>query len=425
VRVRHLIAQEIRHRPQNAIPAILAVAVAAGALVASVAVLAIFDRQTEALVAAKERAVEEQMKAMEDEFRKITKRMGFNVLILPKEQELADFYAENYAEKTMPEEYAEKLANARDIVTIRHLLPMLQRKIEWPERKRRVLLIGVRGEMAWAHRSNAKPLVEPVPSGTAVVGWELHRGLGLKEGDTLTFMGSEFRVHALHPERGSIDDITLWINLKEAQTLVGLEGRINSMMALECKCAWADLPKIRREIQAVLPDTQVIELAGKALARAEARREAGRNARELVAREKEHRAALRSEREGLVALLVPAAIAVAVALVGALTYLNVRERRSEIGVLRALGLRTSQILVAFLGKAFIIGIAGSVLGVGAAAIASPLLFGAVPIAEIGSAAGGVFVACVVVATPLVTVLAAWLPALGAAYEDPAAVLREE
>ena len=425
MRVRHLIAQEIRHRPLNAIPAILAVAVAAGALVASVAVLALFDRQTEALVADKERAVEEQMKAMEDEFRKITKRMGFNVLILPKEQELADFYAEHYAEKTMPEEYAATLANARDIVTIRHLLPMLQRKVEWPERKRRVLLIGVRGEMAWAHRSSMKPLVEPVPAGTAVVGWELHRGLGLKEGDALAFMGSEFRVHALHPERGSVDDITLWINLKEAQALLGLEGRINSMMALECKCAWADLPKIRKEIQAVLPDTQVIELAGKALVRAEARREAKRNARELVAREKEHRAALRSEREGLVALLVPAAIAVAVALVGALTYLNVRERRSEIGILRALGLRTAQILAAFLGKALIVGLGGAVLGVGMAVLCLPFLAGAESLADGVRAAGGVFVASVVAATPLVTVLAAWLPALGAALEDPAAVLRED
>ncbi|MHC5054830.1 MAG: FtsX-like permease family protein [Planctomycetota bacterium] len=425
MRVRHLIAQEMRHRPLNVLPAAAAVAVAAGALVASVMVLALFDRQTEALLAAKERAVEEQMKEMEDEFRKITKRMGFNVLILPKDQELGDFYAENYAEKTMPEEYAERLANARDVVTIRHLLPMLQRKVVWPERKRRVLLIGVRGEMPWAHRSSMKPLLEPVPPGSAVLGWELHRALGLRKDDALTFMGREFRVHALHPERGSVDDITLWVNLQEAQALLGLEGRINSMMALECKCAWADLPKVRKEIQGVLPDTQVVELAGKALARAEARREAERNARALVAREKEHRAALRAERQGLVALLVPAAVAVAVVLVGVLTYLNVRERRSEIGVLRALGLRTSQILAAFLGKACIIGIAGSMLGVGAAVLAGPWVAGAASVADAARAAGGVFVAGVVFATPLVTVLAAWLPALAAAREDPAAVLREE
>lgn len=425
MRIWRLIVQEIRHRPLNALPAIAAVAVASGALVASMMVLNLFDRQTEALVETKERAVEEQMAAMEDEFRRITKRMGFNVLILPKDQELADFYADNYAEKTMPEEYAAKLANARDVVTIRHLLPMLQRKVEWPERERRVLLIGVRGEMPWAHRANKEAMMEPVPPGTAVVGWEIHRSLGLGENDAFTFMGKRLSVHALHPERGTIDDITLWINLKEAQALLGMEGRINAMLALECSCAWANLAKVRADIKTILPDTQVVELAGKALARAETRIEAKRNARALVEREKEHRAALRAERETLLALLVPAAIAVAMALVGVLIYLNVRERRREIGVLRALGLRTSQILTAFLGKAFIIGLAGAVVGVGAAVLAGPTVAGAASITEAAGAAGGAFVAAVVLATPLVTVLAAWLPALAAALEDPASVLREE
>ena len=153
MRIAHLIFREIRHRPLSALAAALAVAVATGAVVASMMVLTIFDSQTEHLVAAKEKAVADQMAAMENEFRKITKQMGFNVLILPKDQELGDFYADSYATKTMPEEYAEKIASARSIVTVRHLLPMLQRKVEWPERKRRVLLIGVRGEMPWAHRA--------------------------------------------------------------------------------------------------------------------------------------------------------------------------------------------------------------------------------------------------------------------------------
>jgi len=425
LRIAHLISREMRHRPLNALAAIAAVAVASGALVASIMVLTIFDGQTEILVAAKEKAVADQMASMEDEYRKITKRMGFNVLILPKDQDLGDFYAESFAEKAMPEEYADRLANARDIATIRHLLPMLQRKIEWPERRRRVLLIGVRGEMPWAHRTNKKAIMEPVPPGTAVVGWELHRSLGLAKGDAFAFMGKRLSVHALHPERGSIDDITLWINLREAQTLLGQEGRISSMLALECSCAWADLPKVRADIQRTLPDTQVVELAGKALARAETRNEARRNAKALVAREREHRDALRAEREALVSIIVPAAIAAAIAMVSLLTYLNVRERQSEIGILRALGLRTSQILGVFLGKAALVGIAGALLGVGGALLAGPFYAGAGSIPDAACAAGPMFAAEVVLAAPIVTTLAAWLPALAAALEDPASVLREE
>jgi len=425
LRIAHLISREMRYRPLNAVAAVAAVAVASGSLVASTMVLDVFDLQTEALLLAKEKAVADQMAAMEDEYRKITKRMGFNVLILPRDQDLGDFYADSYSEKTMPEEYADRLANARDIATIRHLLPMLQRKIEWPERRRRILLIGVRGEMPWAHRANKKAIMEPVPPGTAVVGWELHRSLGLAKDDAFMFMGKRLRVHALHPERGTIDDITLWINLREAQALLGHEGRISSMLALECMCAWADMSKVRPDIQRILPDTQVVEVAGKALARAETRNEAKRNAQALVEREREHRAALRAERETLISILVPAAIAVAALLVGLLTYLNVRERRGEIGILRALGLRTLQILGVFLGKAALLGIAGGLLGVGGALLLGPLYAGAGSIPDAARASGCAFTISVVLAAPLVTTLAAWLPSLAAAMEDPASVLREE
>jgi len=54
-----------------------------------------------------------------------------------------------------------------------------------------------------------------------------------------------FQVGDLHPERGSIDDVTLWIDLTQAQELLNQPGRISLMMALECACAWADLPKVR------------------------------------------------------------------------------------------------------------------------------------------------------------------------------------
>jgi putative ABC transport system permease protein len=204
-----------------------------------------------------------------------------------------------------------------------------------------------------------------------------------------------------------------------------MEGRINAMLALECKCAWADLPKVRAEIERVLPNTQVVELAGKALARAETRIAAERNARALVERERRHRAALRAEREGLVSFLAPGAIAVAVLLVGVLTYLNVRERRSEIGILRALGFRTFQILAVFLGKAALVGIGGGVLGVGGALLAAPLYAGTASVADVVRAAGYMFAAGIVLAAPIVTMCAAWLPSLTAAMADPASVLREE
>lgn len=426
MKLRHLIIREIVHRRLGFLLALIAVIFAVGCLMGSMILLAQFDRSTETLVAAKQAEIEKQVKDMNEEFRKITTRMGFNVLILPQEQDLTDFYAENYANKTMPESYAETLANAPDVVTIRHLLPMLQAKIEWPEQKRKILLIGVKGEMTWAHRTNKDPLQDMIGPDKVAVGYELHRSLSLKQGDTLTLMGQSFEVATLHEDKGSIDDITLWIDLKQAQALLGKEGRISAMTALECQCAWANLPKVRKEIQAILPDTQVIELAGKALARAEARNEAAENAKLLLAREKESRAEMRAQREGLFSLIIPLVIGASAVVIGILAFLNVRERRIEIGILRSLGLHTRHILAVFLGKALLLGALGAVLGV----VTPMLVLGGRTVA---SAAGqGVWtlfsaktLVAVLLLTPVVTLLASWLPAMVAAQQDPAAVLSEE
>ena len=424
--LRHLILKEMLHRKLNSGLSLFSVMAAAGCLVASLLLLKAFDLRTETLIAEKEAALEKQMAEMENEYRKITKRMGFNILILPKKQNLSDFYAENYATEFMPEDYAHTLADAKNIVTIRHLLPMLQQKREWPEQKRKILLIGVQGEMTWAHRTSKPPILKPVPPGTVAVGYELHHSLGLKEGDALTFMGKSFKVKARHPERGTIDDITLWIDLKEAQALLEKEGLINSMVALECKCAFANLPKVRAEIQKILPETQVVELAGRALARAEARTEAERNAKLAIAREKQGRIELRKKRQAFIAVLVPLVIAACAIWVGLLAFSNVRERRVEIAILRALGLRTWHILFVFLGKAGSVGLAGGILGI---LLGTALGLGICERPEGASPAtmflGGVPAVAILLLTPVVTILASWVPALLAAQQEPATVLREE
>jgi ABC-type lipoprotein release transport system permease subunit len=421
-----LVMREIVHRRLNFMLGLLSVACAVACLMTAVMLLNLFDRRTEELVSAKQAELEKQTLAMEDEFRKITKRMGFNILILPQDQNLGDFYAENYADKTMPQAYAHQLADEPNIVTIRHLLPMLQAKLTWPEQRRKILLIGVQGEMPWAHRDNKQPILRPVPPGTVAVGYELHQSLGLKTGDAITLMGMSFQVGDLHPERGSIDDVTLWIDLAQAQQLLDKPGRISLMMALECGCAWANLPVVREEIQRFLPDTQVVELAGKALARAEARREATRNAELLLVREQETRQALRREREELFAILVPLVLIACVLLVGILATLNVRERRVEMGVLRALGLHTGEILKVFLGKAVVLGLVGALLGtLGVFLLATSLVGRGAEGHVVSEVLTLALVAVSVLVTPVVTVIASWLPALMAAQQDPALVLGEE
>ncbi|MBM3858515.1 MAG: FtsX-like permease family protein [Verrucomicrobia bacterium] len=420
-----LILHELRYRRLNFLLGVLSVGVAVACLTAALAILHKHDRRTDQIIAAKEEVTRKQMATMTDDYRKITLKMGFNVLILPKDQNLSDLYADDFATKYMPEEYATRLAKSR-VATINHILPTLQQKVKWPERERTVLLMGVRG-VVYTQSKTQKPLLEPVASGTMTLGHELARSLTLNPGDKTKLMGREFTVAKINPERGNKDDITIWINLAEAQEMLDKKGLINGILALDCTCDTVDrLALIRAEIAKILPDTQVIEFASQAIARAEARTRAGIEAEESIRREKEGRAKLRAEREALVAVLVPVVVLGCAVWIGFLALANVRDRRNEIGILRALGLRSRQILLIFLGKAAVIGLAGAALGylagrlIGMAWRDTP---GAPPI-EMALIEPGLLL-LILAAAPVLAALASWLPAMMAAQQDPADVLREE
>ncbi len=399
MRLPRLVIREIGYRRLNFVLALLSVVVAVGCLVGVLTVLRGHDIRTAATMA-----------KLEDDIRKEMKRLGFNVRILPKGQNLEDLYARDYASKFMPEEYVHKLANSK-IMTIRHLLPSLRQKIEWPEQNGRVvILVGVRGEVPLIHRTPKSPILHPVPPGSVVVGYLLHKGLGLLQGQTITLMGRRFQVSKLQPQTGTKDDITLWVNLEEAQALLGKKGLINEIMALKCHCAGGTpITKVREEIQRILPDTQVVEFASTALARARARDAAAAAA-----------AQSRRQLERFASWLVPLVLVASMVWVGFLAFTNVRERLPEIGVMRAIGLRSSQVFLLFISRAIILGFAGAVVGYGAGFFGG-VRWTALPGTELFDP---LVLAAAIAVAPVLSALAAWLPATMAARQDPATILRE-
>ncbi|MBT3172919.1 MAG: hypothetical protein HN333_15995, partial [Rhodospirillaceae bacterium] len=72
--LRHLIIREIVHRRLAFLLALIAVVFAVGCLIGSMMLLARFDQSTESLVAAKQAEIEQQVRDMNEEFRKITTR---------------------------------------------------------------------------------------------------------------------------------------------------------------------------------------------------------------------------------------------------------------------------------------------------------------------------------------------------------------
>jgi len=286
-----------------------------------------------------------------------------------------------------------------------------------------------------------KPLLDEVAPGKVVVGHELGRDLNLSEGDTIQLKGKDFTVSEIHSERGSVDDVTVWINLGVAQEMLGMQNQINAIMALECGCSGDRISQIRAEIADILPGTQVIERYSQAVTRSESRAKAKDAAEaalqqaeaagaEQLALEQRSRQDIEERHAAFASILVPLVVLGSIVTIGLLALMNSRQRSQEIGILRAIGLSTRQLMTVFLSKAAIIGLLGGLAGV----CAGMLIGQAISSGPSGETHWNELLATnnlstVALLAPvgalLLAGLASWIPALLAARQDPATVLQRD
>ena len=121
------------------------------------------------------------MAGLRSDLKKAMQRLGYNAIVLPKDQPLGDWYAEDYAANTMPESWAPRLAGTQELVD--RYLPQLRQKLKWEERQWTILVVGVGQERILdTSVGEGTPLAGAIPRGSCVVGYELHHALGLKTG---------------------------------------------------------------------------------------------------------------------------------------------------------------------------------------------------------------------------------------------------
>jgi bifunctional DNA-binding transcriptional regulator/antitoxin component of YhaV-PrlF toxin-antitoxin module len=414
-----MLLRETAHRWGNATATLLVVTVAVGALLGTFVMLRGYALGTEDLLQERRKAFEERFEGYQDDMRKLTKRLGFNTYILPAGVELS---APESQKPLLPESHAHKLARS-DLMSINHLVAYLRRPFHWPEENRWITLEGTTDEL-FIKKQWQKPMLQAVPGGLAEVGYEIHTRFGLEKGDELTIDARKFKVHACLEPQGPIEDETVRIHLEEAQGLLGLEDKISGVFALNCQCSDRDLGMIREEIASLLPGTQVRIDRGKMAVRAQARQEEQVKARRELEAFARTRQDLHAGREKVAAMIAPLVVFGGALAVAGLSWINVRQRRGEIGILRAIGLRGRQLLALVVGKAALLALAGAVLGVplGFAVVAfwargrSDFLLPTPGMVTAGSILAGAVVVCM---------LASWVPAKIAARQDPATILNQE
>jgi len=416
-----LLLDEIRYRKINFVLMLLGVTVAVSLFVAGAAVVNGYHSESVEQFEEMSKETEEALAVVEDETRKIMLKMGFNLKILHRDTNMNNFWSDGYSEHDMPQEYVDRLANSSQLTLVTHLVATLQRKITWGDRK--VLLMGYLPETPKAHEKAKKPMGFSIAPGTVYVGHNL--GIDRHEGDTLDILGKQFTIAKLLPERGTVEDITLAMHLSDAQQLLDEPDRINQILAIGCRCKSELLPEVRKQLEAVLPETKIYEVGPKALARVEQRSLVAKNKQQLLADLSTRRNERQQRMEAFAGIVTPLVVLAAAVWVGLLTLSNVRERRVEIGLLRALGRGSTRIAMLFLGKALLLGVVGGIVGFGVGTLLARIVL----VDAMGISSGHyqipyTMLSWSVLGAPVVCAMASYLPALSAVLQDPAIVLRD-
>ncbi len=341
------------------------------------------------------------------ETRRVMRDMGQNLRIIPKETSIDAFWARGFSDHSMPEDYVHRFASLKGF-SYTHLTATLQQKVLWQGIN--IILTGILPEVLPLDKLQQSPMTFSVEPGTAYVGHEVARRLQLVSGDTVDVLGVPLAVVKTLSESGSEDDIRVYGHLHDIQRALGMEGRINEIKALECLCLIEASKKkldplavARAQLEEILPEGKVILLQGIA----------------------EIRQRQRAAMEQYLVFVLLSALIVCGAWIALLTMLNVRERRCEIGIMRALGYGSARVSMLFMGKSVVMGLigaaAGYLLGTALALRFGPEMF---RVTAKAVRPEYILLGWSLIAAPALTCLASFIPvALAVAY-DPVQTLRE-
>ena len=340
---------------------VAAVGCGVAAFLAALAALRAHDRVTESVLAQQEEARRAGLQRYDDDLRQAMRHLGFNLVLLPAAQPLDDFYADGFSSATLPEDEARRLA-AAGLLTVEQFVPVLRRKVRWEERGWTVLVQASGSRQGRPGAVGDAPEVSAVPRGSLDLGYEIQCGLNLQPDDRVSFLGATFVVRSCRPETGTRADITVWMNLSEAQERLQLPGLVSEIHALECRTAWNQLEKVRAEIAQALPGVTVIEESGETLTTAAAREAFDAAQQELLQQTRAGREAQRRMRVRLAQAVGTLALLLATGASLVLAWANARERRAEAGLWTALGATPGQVQRLLLWRALLAGGAGATLG---------------------------------------------------------------
>jgi len=366
LKISTLLFSEIRFRRVNFL--LGSISIAAAVLVLFVAGMHITSEKRNANLRAIEK--EEQMRlAMENvkqKYRHITRSLGYTIRVLPPGQKAVDFYDRGFSIRTSPEKTAALTASLPG--AIRMIVPVLRRKIFHKQFQRQVLVCGVGkplfGPSNKTANSSLPPSLRQVPKGTALIGYELQSLLKSKRFSQRGFhmMGNSFKTVYDSCQQGSIDDITIWLDLGDAQKIFNCPGQISETWV------WGNLTpsfsnkNLAEKIKTNMPAFTVIEVSRDALLQVRAQIAAQQTASEAITLERKSQNRMMRQRNRLYLSAAGAVLMLTLLWSLLLTINNVVQRTHETGLYHALGFSHTQIFILLSGRTLCMGLTGTAAG---------------------------------------------------------------
>jgi putative ABC transport system permease protein len=351
--------------------------------------------------------------------------LGANVLILPPEATLVDYYSADMQDNELPEEYVTLLTTS-NLEGLDNLSPKLSVPVEVEGLK--ATLTGIlpknefQGKASWQGAGIfARPkscgavedifglaapketlvrkrVIETLEPNEVLIGSEVAHRLKLEEGKELTMMDRPFMISALLPQTGTIDDSRIFAHLHTVQEMSGKGEVVNAIEVVGC-CEEISKGLIAK-IQTLVPDAKVVTIS------------------QVV----DTQIKTNQLMKNLSTLFLIIIICVGGASMANDMYSNVHERRKEVGTLVALGAQGSTVLKVFLKKALVLGLVGGVvgyiLGTIAALLLGPIVAG-VPVLPIPE----LFLEAIILSVSI-ALISSYFPARHAARLDPCIALQE-
>ncbi len=353
--------------------------------------------------------------------------LGANILILPRDASLQDYYAADQSGKTLPEEHVsevffagltgvEKVSPKLSVpaklsgqaVTLTGILPQseFKTKVAWqsvslfaPKKHDGCQRVKSAADEDQSPESLVKNRsIEQLQKSEVVIGADIAQRTGLKPGGKASLLGEMFSVLAVLPATGTVDDGRVFAHLHTVQRLAKTGEVVNAIEIVGCcEDAAGDLvPQLGK----LLPGAKIVTISQVVQTQVGVNRLIGKTSWFVLA------------------VLVTIGCATVAGAIAA----NVRERRREIGTLMALGATPRFVSRMFLLKALWLGLgcgtAGSLIGIGLALCLGPLWAG-VAIQPLP----GLSILAVVAASGLAIAAAYW-PARQAAKLDPCVCFQE-